>query len=181
MNVCYGQKMAHVPAVICAIAVLIAGCAKASDDAAAKRAPAVAPPGEVSIPPGLALSVTINGSAAPPIDAARLAASTPAFADAERRAWRVAQLVPEAAGAAIEARAGSGVSIRLEAPSADTHVEPVLFLTRRGDVVVSLVDPADPFPDYHGQGGRLRRQGDPLPRLSGVTSIAIVRPPPAAP
>lgn len=167
--------MARVPATAWAIVIVVASCAKPGDDAAAKRAPAVAPPGEVSIPPGLALTVTVDGSPASPIDAGRLSASKPAFADAERRAWRIAQLIPEAAGATVEARASSGVSIRLSPPSTAPQVEPVLFLTRRGQVVVSLVDPTDPFPNYHGQGGRLRRQGDPLPRLEDVISIAIVR------
>ena len=153
------------------------GCAKASDDAAARRTPAVPPPGEVAIPRTLRLPVSIDGRDAGVIDAERLGAVPPAFADEERRAWKVAQVIPEAAAAdaVVEARSASGVSMRMDRPPDGRHLEPVLFLTRRGDVVVSLVDPTEPFPEYHGQGGRLRRQGDPLPRLAQVTALAIVR------
>jgi hypothetical protein len=49
----------------------------------------------------------------------------------------------------------------------------VLFLTRRGEVMVAAVDPKDPFPRYHGQGGRLRRGGDPMPRVAPVARLAV--------
>ena len=51
--------------------------------------------------------------------------------------------------------------------------QPALLLTRRGDVVALLVDPADPFPSYHGQGRRLGRPGDPMPRIAGVKRIRV--------
>jgi hypothetical protein len=47
------------------------------------------------------------------------------------------------------------------------------MLTRRGDIVALLVDPADPFPSYHGQGRRLGRPGDPMPRIAGVKKIRV--------
>jgi hypothetical protein len=31
----------------------------------------------------------------------------------------------------------------------------------------------EPFPSYHGRGGRLHRPGDPLPRIGGVTKIKV--------
>jgi hypothetical protein len=36
-----------------------------------------------------------------------------------------------------------------------------------------MVAPGDPFPAYHGQGRRLSRPGDPLPRVGGVTRIRV--------
>jgi len=154
-----------------------AGCAKASDEKAAKRIPSLPPPTDVEIPAKLSIAVTVDGAPAPAITAERLAGVKPDFLDAERRAWKLTTLLPELdePGAAVEARGPTGVSVRLDRPATADSMEPVLFLTRRGDVVVSMVDPADPFPGYHGQGGRLRRQGDPLPRLSPVTSLAIER------
>jgi hypothetical protein len=49
----------------------------------------------------------------------------------------------------------------------------VLYLTRRGEMAAAVIDSADPFPDYHGQGGRLRRPGDPLPRVLPVSELRI--------
>jgi len=54
----------------------------------------------------------------------------------------------------------------------------VLFLTRRGEVIVSMIDPKDPFPRYHGQGGRLQRAGDSWPRVVRVQRLEITRPTP---
>src|SRR5678815_3694129 len=155
-----------------------AGCAKASDEQKGKRTPMPPPPpaGDVAIPAALSIPVTVDGAAAPAITAQSLSATKPDFEDAERRAWKLTTLLPAftGPGAAVEARAPTGISVRLELP-ADAHaLEPVLFLTRRGDIVVSVLDPANPFPDYHGQGGQLRRPGDPLPRLSPVSSLAVV-------
>jgi hypothetical protein len=155
--------------------VLCASCSKASEESKAKRAPAPPPPPSVEIPKDLAIDVTVDGVAAEPITRARLEQVAPDFSDKERRAWRLTQLVPELdrAGAAVEARGPEGVSIRIERPDDPKSPQPVLFFTRRGDVVISVLDPADPFPPYHGQGGQLRRQGDPLPRLSPVIALAI--------
>jgi hypothetical protein len=157
-------------------AATLGACAKASDEKSAKRIPAPPPPDDVGVPPDLTIDVTVDGTPAPAITTARLESTTPDFLDAERRAWKITTLLPELAspGAAVLARGPTGVSVRLERTPTPVVMEPVLFLTRRGDVVVSMVDPADPFPDYHGQGGRLRRPGDPLPRLSPVNSLAIV-------
>jgi hypothetical protein len=162
---------------VVAIAIAVVGCAKASDEQKVKRTPALPPPTDVEIPAGLSIAVTVDGAAAPAITAARLGEIRPDFLDSERRAWKLTTLLPELArpGAAIEAHGPTGVSIRLDRPADAQAMEPVLFLTRRGDVVVSMVDPANPFPDYHGQGGRLRRQGDPLPRLSPVTRLTVVK------
>jgi len=55
-------------------------------------------------------------------------------------------------------------------------LEPVLFLTRRGEVNVEAVDPKDPFPHYHGKGGRLHRVGDSLPHVEKVVRLEITHP-----
>jgi hypothetical protein len=152
-------------------------CGDASEEAKVKRTPALPPPTEVGIPAALSIAVTVDGAAAPAITAERLGAEPADYTSPEHRAWRLTRLVPalDQPGATIEARGPTGVSIRLDRPVDAAAMQPVLFLTRRGDVVVALVDPKDPFPDYHGQGGRLRRPGDPLPRLSPVTTLAVSR------
>jgi hypothetical protein len=160
------------------IAVVAAvGCAKASEEGKAKRTPALPPPQEVEIPEHLTIAVTIDGAEVPAITGDRLHGVKPDYLDTERRAWKLTTLLPELdrPGAAVEARGPTGIMVRLDRPATADAMEPVLVLTRRGEVVVSLVDPANPFPDYHGQGGRLRRPGDPMPRLSPVTSLAVVR------
>lgn len=156
------------------LVIALAACSRASDESEAKRSPAPPPPPRVEIPTDLSIAVTVDGAAAAPITRARLAAIPPDYADEERRAWRLTRVIPELdrAGATVEAR-GEGVAIRVARPATEAEPQPVLFFTRRGEVVVAVVDPADPFPRYHGQGGQLRRPGDPLPRLSPVTQLAI--------
>jgi hypothetical protein len=153
-----------------------AACAKASDEQKGKRTPLTPPKAEVAIPPTLSIPVTVDGLAAPPITAERLGATKADFIEPERQAWKLTTLLPELdrPGGSVEAHGPSGISMRLERPATPTALVPILFLTRRGDVVVSVVDPADPFPDYHGQGGMLRRPGDALPRLSPVGSLAVL-------
>lgn len=157
------------------LAVVAAACARAGEESEAKRAPKTPPPPRVEVPQGLSIPVTIDGVEAAPLTAARLAAVAPDFHDLERRAWKLARLIPEAdrAGAMIEARGASGVAIKVARPGSDAEPQPVLMLTRRGDVIVSVVDPANPFPPYHGQGGQLRRPGDAQPRLSAVVAVVI--------
>jgi hypothetical protein len=161
------------------VAAAGAACSRASEESEAKRSPVPPPPPEVEIPRDLEIDVTLDGTAAEPITRARLEAIEPDFADEERRAWRLTTVLPalDTPGAVIEARGPTGVSVRIERPADAAMPAPVLFFTRRGDVVVSVVDPANPFPGYHGQGGQLKRQGDPLPRLSPVTALAIVTKP----
>jgi hypothetical protein len=150
-------------------------CSRAENEAAGKRTPVAPPPAEVDIPSDLSIEVTVDGAARPALDAKALAARAPDFKDEDRRAWKLTGLVPELdrAGASIEARGKNGVSVRLERPTAPGALEPVLFLTRRGELVATMVDPAQPFHDYHGQGGRLRRPGDTMPHVSPVLALAV--------
>jgi len=160
-------------------AVATGGCSRAGEESEGKRTPIPPPPRQVSIPADLRIAVTIDGVAQPPIDAAALGAQAPDFADDERRAWKLTRLVPafDRTGAVVEAHGQGGVAIKLRRPAEAGAPQPVLFLTRRGGVAVTLVDPVEPFPTYHGQGGRLRRPGDPLPHLSPVHELAIVTTP----
>ncbi|MBK9032493.1 MAG: hypothetical protein IPL61_14485 [Myxococcales bacterium] len=155
--------------------LLAAACSKAGEESRTKRSPTAPPPPTVEIPPQLSIAVTIDGTDAPALDAARLAAIPADFVDTERRAWRLTTLVPafDAPGRTIEAVGPSGMTLKLDRPTGATATAPVLFLTRRGDVVVTVLDPAQPFPDYHGQGGRLRRPGDTQPHLSPVSALRV--------
>jgi 3',5'-cyclic AMP phosphodiesterase CpdA len=150
------------------------GCSRASPEGEARQW-ATPPPGkDIAIPASLHIALAVDGAARPAITSASLGAAQPDFADDEHKAWLISTLAPEARSvrSSIEAVSGTGVSVKFARPTAD-GLEPVLFLTRRGDVIVSALDPKDPFPRYHGQGGRLRRAGDPMPRLAAVSRIEI--------
>lgn len=159
------------------LALALIACSKAGEESRTKRSPAAPPPANVEIPTDLAIRVAVDGVAQAPIDAAALRDRPADFADDERRAWRLTTLIPafDEPGRTIEAVGSSGMTLKLDRPATPTAMTPVLFLTRRGDVVVAVVDPAQPFPDYHGQGGRLRRPGDAQPHLSPVTALIVGR------
>jgi hypothetical protein len=164
------------------IAVLAGACSKASNEGDKKQWQESPPPKEISVPAGLSITVDIDGAAKPPITSDVLAKTKPDFVDTEHRAWRIPTLIAEAApaGSVIEARSPAGVSVTFEHPTAE-GLEPVLFLTRRGEVIVAAVDPKDPFPRYHGQGSRLRRPGDSMPRVGQVNKLSITHPAPKTP
>lgn len=153
----------------------MAACSRAENESAGRRTPVAPPPVEVDVPKDLRIELTVDGVARPPIDAKTLSARAPDFRDEERRAWKLVTLVPELGrvGASVEARGKQGVSVRLERQAETGALEPVLFLTRRGELVATMVDPAHPFPDYHGQGGRLRRPGDTMPHVSPVLALLV--------
>jgi hypothetical protein len=159
-----------------AVLVCLAACARASDEGEAKQWPSQPPPHDVTIPASLSIDVKVDGAAKPAITATTLGAAKPDFADSERKAWLIPSLVPDAApaGSVVEAVAPGGFSVKFAHPTAD-GLEPVLFLTRRGDVMVAAVDPKDPFPRWHEKGGRLRRGGDPMPRVQPVARLEITR------
>jgi hypothetical protein len=156
------------------IAVALVACSRASDEGSAKKWQEAPPPKEVRVPSGLSITVTVDGAEKQPITSDVLKETKPDFSDDDHRAWRIPTLVTEAApsGSTIEATSPSGVSVKFALPTAE-GLEPVLFLTRRGEVIVAAIDPKDPFPRYHGQGSRLRRPGDSMPRVQPVTKLAI--------
>jgi hypothetical protein len=167
---CYNSPVARWVPTLC----LVLGCSRASEEGVAKQWATPPPAKDIPIPVNLDIAITVDGSARPSITGHNLRVAKPDFADDEHRAWLIPTLVPEVgpAGNSIEAVSGAGVSVKFAHPAADGR-EPVLFLTRRGDVIVSTLDPRDPFPRYHGQGGRLRRAGDSTPRVSPVARIEI--------
>jgi hypothetical protein len=150
-----------------------AACSRGSDQDG-RQWQASPPPQQVSVPAGLSIDVEIDHAAHTPITSATLAQVKPDFVDPEHHVWLIATLVPEAApaGTLIEATAPNGVSIKLAHPTTD-GLEPVVFLTRRGELIVSAIDPKDPFPRWHGQGGRVHRAGDSTPHIAPVTKLAI--------
>jgi len=157
------------------ILVLAAACSRASDDA--KKLQASPPFKDMAPPSDLSIAVEVDGKALAPITAAALDRK-PDFQDAERKAWLISSLVAEAgSGATIEVSSPTGVTVKLVHPSPE-GLEPVLFLTRRGEVIASTIDPKDPFPPYHGRGGRLHRAGDQLPHVGPVAKLAITHPTP---
>ncbi len=165
------------------LVALVAGtagaCSRASDEAETKQWAAQPPPKDMPPPADLNIVIKVNGDLKGAITAQTLRGAKPDFEDAERTMWLVPTLVPDAAptGSTVEAVSTAGVSVKFERPSA-AGLEPVLFLTRRGEVIVSAIDPKDPFPRYHGQGGRLHRAGDSLPRVAPVARLEITRPKP---
>jgi hypothetical protein len=158
-----------------AMILTLAACSRASEESEGKRTPIPPPPQDVRVPADLHIAVTVDGADAPAITADALAHAKPDFQDAVRRAWKLTTLLPAFArdGAIVEARGRGGVGLELDRPASASAPQPVLFLTRRGDVEITVVDPANPFPDYHGMGGRLRRPGDPTPRLAPVVAIMV--------
>jgi hypothetical protein len=159
------------------LVLVIAACSRASDESGAKQWADQVPPQDVSIPANLRIELKVGGADRPAITSATLAAIKPDFVDAERKAWLVPTIIAEAKpiGSVVEATSPGGVSVKFAHPTSDGF-EPVLFLTRRGEVIVSAVDPKDPFPRFHGQGGRLHRAGDSLPRVAPVARIEITAP-----
>lgn len=134
------------------------------------------PPATVLIPSDLQIQVTVDGAPHAPITAATLVATPPDFVDHDRRAWKISTLLGAGAvspGTVIAATGAAGMTIELAATAAAGQPIATLFITRRSEVIVALVDPADPFPAFHGQGRRLERPGDPMPRIADVTRIAI--------
>ena len=157
---------------VVAVFALVA-CGKPSEEGEAKQWPKEQPPADVAIP-DLSISVTIDDQPREPITAELLRKTKPDFADSERKAWRIATLVGPLQPGTIEAASAKGISVKFQHPTPEGF-EPVLFLTRRGEVIVSALDPKDPFPRFHGQGGRLARKGDPLPHVSSVAKLEIKR------
>jgi hypothetical protein len=147
-------------------------CTKASESSDAKRTPKPPPSASAEPSDAVRIDVTIDGKPAAALDGPKLAATAPDFKDGEHRAWRVATLLPAAGreGAVVAATGEKDVTILLHARA---DAVPVLEVNRRGDVFCGLVSPDQPFPSFHGRGGRLARPGDPLPRVTGVKRLEI--------
>ena len=157
----------------CALFIALASCTKASESTDAKRTPKPPPAPSAESAPAISIAVEIDGAAAPAIDSAKLASTPPDFKDDEHRAWKLSTLLANTnrPGMVFAVTGEQGVTIVLRSPRNPGDPLPGAMLNRRGELFVTLVDPAQPFPAYHGQGGRLARPGDPSARVGGVTKI----------
>ena len=162
---------------VLAVAVSGSACKRPTSDAnESKQLPKLAPPPEAGTSTSLRIEVTIDGAPAKPIDHTRLDAAKADFEDGERRAWRLDTLLGAAGqrdGAVFRVDGEKGMSVLLRRPSGEQDPLPVLVLNRRGELLAAMVERNNPFPPYHGHGGRLVRRGDPLPRVTGVTKIGV--------
>jgi hypothetical protein len=168
--------MLRVGVFVFALAALGGGCQKASDATQAKRMPQPPPARDISVPDGLRIEVVVAGKDAPVIDAARLRATPPDFADSERRAWKLTTLLGAALatpGTEFVVSGAPSAGLVLTQPATATEPQPALMLNRRGDLVATMLTPNAPFPPYHGAGGRLGRPGDTTPHMPGVVRIVV--------
>jgi hypothetical protein len=141
-----------------------------------KRMPAPPPVVKQGIPANVAIEVIVDGKPRPPITQATLLATPPDWSDPQRKAWKIARLVgaPETPETSF-AVTGTAQQITVELPavSAANPLVPALMLSQRGIVVAEFVDPKNPFPSFHGEGGRLGRSPESEPRVPGVTRIEV--------
>ena len=149
-------------------------CGKSEPTNEGKRMPAP-PPTKREIPTDLKITIVVDGVEKPSLTFATLTAMAPDWTDKDlRKAWRVSKLtgVEETADRSF-AITGTSQNITIEFPAkqAQNALVPALALSQRGTMVVELVDPADPFPRFHGEGGRLGRSPESEPRVAGVTKI----------
>ena len=167
--------MVRVVVLACVLVAAGSGCQKASDATQAKRMPQPPPAPAIHVPDGLRIEVVVAGKDAPAIDAARLRATPPDFADSERRAWKLTTLLGPTVGPSTEivVSGAPSASLVLTQPATATEPQPALMLNRRGDLVATMVTPNAPFPPYHGAGGRLGRPGDTTPHMPGVMRIVV--------
>lgn len=159
------------------VTVMLAMSCRGDEPNEERQLPQLQPPPAVEIPRDLQLPISIDGKPVAALDAARLAVNKPDYADDERSAWRLDSLFRAempSGHARIAAFQKDGVSLALDVPAKDAV--PVLLLNRRGQIMLTLVDPASPFPGFHGHGGRLARPGDRLPHII-VARIEITNQP----
>jgi len=92
-------------------------CSKASNEAETKQWPDKPPPKDMPPPADLKITIKVNGTEAGAITADTLK-KKPDFEDAERSAWLISTLVPDAAtqGTTVEAVSPTGVSLKMQRP-----------------------------------------------------------------
>ena len=153
---------------------LLAAACKGGKDGEGNAPPAAGP---APVPAKLHIAVDIDGKAAPPIDAATLAAHRPDYTQAEKQAWRLGPLLGPAYArpdAVLEVEGADGVKTVFTRPAQTIGGrEPVLALNRRGEILVALMGADDPFPAFHGRGGNRGREGDPLQRIHDVVRLRL--------
>jgi len=158
------------------LALLLAfGCSKTEPNEGKRVPQAPPPPGGASASPSLSITVAVDGQPRAPITSATLMSIAPDWSDAQRKAWRIARLVnvEPSMRVTFAVTGARDVTIEMPAESSEHKLVPVLLLSQRGLVVAEFVDPAEPFPAFHGEGGRLGRPPDPTPRVQNVTKIEV--------
>ncbi len=169
--------------ILLAIALCSVACSKPGEDSEAKRSPGPQPPPGTEVPADLEIPVELAGKVVQTLWAEDLKTHPADFHDENRSAWRLGTLLKKDVfpdGSVIEAIGADGVGISMRHPSDASSPVPVLVLTRRGMVVAAALKAGEPFPDYHGHGGRLRRPGDPMPRLLSPLARLLIRMPTGA-
>jgi hypothetical protein len=164
-------------AVLLVLAFGITACTKPSSDPnESRQMPKLAPPPDADAPAELSVTVVVDGQPAASLDRAKLDATPADFTDGERRAWKIETLLgapASRAGARFTITGDKDVAIILHHPRTPDDELPVLVLNRRGQLLAAMVASTEPFPSYHGQGHRLERRGDPMPRVEGVKRIEV--------
>jgi hypothetical protein len=143
-----------------------------------KRLPRLMP--STAVPDGLPrVDVSVDGVLQTALTTESLQAIKPDWADDRRRVWRFSTLfdgkVPSGSVISITGVKGLSVDFKTAVGTA-TEMVPVLMSSQRGALMALFVDPANPFPSFHGEGGRLGRSPDPTPRIADVTRIEIRTP-----
>ncbi|RMH42946.1 MAG: hypothetical protein D6689_06560 [Deltaproteobacteria bacterium] len=154
-------------AMACVLAAV--GC-KGDPPNVERQLPNLHPTPGVTVPAGLRIPVDVPGQPARVIDRAFLDGTSPDFKDGDRTAWRLDRLLGLQPGDEVVAETAAGV--RIGFPVTADRI-PVLLLNRRGEVGVLSVAPDDPFPRFHGAGGRRGRPPGDVPHASDVTRIAV--------
>jgi hypothetical protein len=162
---------------LCALFATL-GCNKPPPDRnEALLMPKPPPPPSPAIPDTLQIPVEIDGKPAQAIDAKSLHTQKPDFQDNEHKAWILASLIggpADRSDSVFTVVGDSNFRVTMPHPKKPGDLVPVLMLSRRGDIMASMVKPDDPFPAYHGQGRRLERGGDPIPRAAKSVAKIIV-------
>lgn len=163
-------------ALLLATALMLATACQPCTGNEARQLPKLAPPPYPALPSGLHVEVVVDGKPSPSIDAAKLQKTPPDFQQFDRRIWRLSSLLGSVAaqpGATLEITGDQGVQVIMRQPADSQEPQPMLVVSRRGEVLVAMVSPTQPFPLYHRQGRRLARSGDPLPRVLNVRKVSI--------
>ena len=130
----------------------------------------------------LNIAIVVAGQPKGAITAAMLTATKPDWADGPRRAWRFETLLAAVgalppgglgAGSQISVTGTHGVTVDFALVTPASPLVPVIVYSQRGEVVAQFVDPAEPFPAFHGEGGHLGRSPSPTPRVAGVSKLEV--------
>lgn len=129
-----------------------------------------------AVPEGVRVRVEVDGHEDAPITSEGLRAAAPTYHDADHRAWRLTAVLPAGvvkAGMQLEVEERSGRRTLFARLGEETGGEPVLMVNRKGQVLIALVEPDNPFPAFHGRGGN-RGQSARANRIRGVTTLRLI-------